>query len=160
MPRYPAQELVAESFRHEWSRDRPVRGSKELLRGRSIILSPFGFGIEANHSGFINRIGQVIQGMSGLWRQLFAIEEYGFVLRKEMQVINQSNEPVIADFRIGRVSIFDIDLSFRQCGITESVIDPENLRGGELITLAHRSPAIAALKKFMGQPELQLTMCT
>src|SRR5438128_57275 len=143
MPRYPAQEFVTESFRHEWSRDRPVRGSKELLRRRSIILSPLGFGIEANHSGFINRIGKLIQGMSGLCRQRFAIEEYGFVLRKEMQVINQSSQSVIADFRIGRVSVFDINLTFRQGGITESVIDPEYFRGRELVTLAQRSPAIA-----------------
>src|SRR5437762_5560758 len=99
MSGYPAQKSVAETFRYEWTR--AVRGSKELVGGRSIILSSFGFGIETNHFGFINRIGKIIQGMAGLFRQSFAIEEYCFVLWKEMQVINQSNQSVIADFGVG-----------------------------------------------------------
>ena len=151
MSRYPAQEFVAECFRHE--RTGVLRRSKKLLRRRRVIFGPFRFGIETNHPCFIDRIGKIIQGVCRLRRQRFAIEEHGLVLRKKMQVINQRNESVIADFRVGRISVFHVDLTFRQRGVAESVIDSENLSGRELITLTQWSPAVAAVEKFVGQPK-------
>ena len=98
MPSYPAQEFVTERFRHE--RSGILRCAEELLRSRRVIFGPLSFGIETNHSRFIDRIGKIIQGVGGRWRQCFAIEKYCLVLRKETQVINQSHQSVIADFRI------------------------------------------------------------
>ena len=143
MSRDPTRQFAAQRFGNK--KTRALGCSKELLRGRSIVFCSFRFGIETNHPRFINRIGKIVQRVRRLRRQCFAIQEHRLVLRKKGKIVDQRNQSVIADFRIGRISVFDIDLAFGQGAVAERVIDAENLSRRQLIPRTQWPPSVVAV---------------
>ena len=81
-------------------------------------------------------------------------------MREELEVVLQGDEIVFADLGVGGIGVLHVNRTIPQRFVAESVIDPDDILGWELILSRERPPAIPAIKEFMGQAELQLRMAS
>ena len=95
---------------------------------------------------------------SALRREREPVEEDGFVLRKEMQVVLERDEIVLRNLGVRRIGVLHIDGAVAERFVAEPVIDALHFLRGEFVALRERPPAIAALDKLVRESELQLRM--
>ena len=86
-------------------------------------------------------------------RQIQAIKENGLVLREKLKVVGLYHQIVLANLRVGRISVLNVDRAFAKRFVAESMIDADHVLPGEPIGFAQRLPTVAAVEKLVGQTE-------
>ena len=129
----------------------------EILRsGAAVIVRAFGFRVQADHAVLVERAFQLSQSGQRGWGEGEAVEENGFVLRKEMEVVLQGDEVVLRNFGVSGVGILHIDRAVAKRFVTDAVIDPSHLLRGKTVALGERPPAVAALDELVRETKFQL----
>src|SRR5580704_3318990 len=108
-----------------------------------------------DHSCFIQSAFQTPESPDCAGRRIETIEEYGTILGEEFQIVRKDCQSVLADFRVGCVSVFYIDLPVQKRQVTQRMIDPPHVRHTQPISLLKRAPSVVSAEKFMRQPQLQ-----
>ena len=150
MPQRPAHQFMCERFGN-------CRRSAvfEIRAGCTrIIFCAFRFGIEPNHSCFVESAFKFTQrGDCRCWKRE-PKQEHGVVARKKLQIVFKRDQMVLGDLRVRRISIFHIDRTLFQRGIPEGMIDADNVLRIQLVTPGKRSPSVLSIQEFVGESEL------
>ncbi len=85
-----------------------------------------------------------------------AVEEDGFVLRKELEVVLQGDEVVLRNFGVSGVGILHVDRAVAKRFVTDAVIDAPHFLRGQTVALGERPPAVAALDELVRETKFQL----
>ncbi len=130
-------------------RDSPIcvsRGGGAVLKIEigcaRVVPGSFRFRVQLDHALLVQGSFELSQSCDRVRRQRQPIEKHRFVLREELKIVLQHEQIVLADFRVGRVSIFDVDRAIPKGRVAETVIDSRDVLGGEFILLRERPPAI------------------
>ena len=109
MTQRPTPQLVRERFAAAECLSGGSRLREKQRRGPSVVFRPLRFRVQADHAPGVELSFEAAQNGHGIRGQSEPIKENRFVLRKELEIVLQDHEVVLADFRIGRIRVLHVD---------------------------------------------------
>ena len=112
--------------------------------------------VEMNHSRFAQGALKASQGIDGRSGSSQPKQEYRPILRKEVQIVLQNYQIIFANFCVGCVSVFHVDLSVEQGDVAERVVDSADVGHVQLVTVRRGSQPSWRPRNSCVSPRLQI----